>query len=429
MSALGRHILVEFTEADPDILSDVTMIEQSMEAAARKAGATLINSTFHHFSPFGVSGVVVIQESHLAIHTWPEYGYAAVDLFTCGDMVDPWVSFEHLRESFKAGQSSAMEMARGEMRLMKKLKDVDYSGEMPTNEEIKYTRNIWFTERSENMAFSLRHEGRKLFEKKSDYQKVEVYKTHQFGNMLTLDGMIMCTEIDENAYHEMMVHVPMLTHPEPKKILIIGGGDGGTAREVLKHEVENVTMVEIDEVVIEASREHLKELSSALDHPKLDLKVEDGIEFVRNTADSTYDIVLVDSTDPIGPGEGLFSTSFYKEVNRIMKDNAYLVVQGESPHYNAKVFAEIHDCFGDIFGPESVWKYLFFVPTYPSGMWSFSIASKGGLHPLNDINAEKVHRFTDTYPLKYYNLDIHNSAFALPNFVQELIKPKSIAHG
>ncbi len=250
MSALGRHVLVEFFECSPEILNDVTIIEKNMVEGAVEAGATVINSTFHHFSPFGVSGVVVIQESHLAVHTWPEYGYAAVDLFTCGDTVDPWISYRYLLHAFKASHGSSMELLRGQLDLLKKTADLaDLPGGTElTPEEIKYNRNIWFTERGENIALSLRHRGDPLFRKQSPFQKVEIYDTFAYGKMLTCDGMIMCAEKDEHGYHEMIVHVPMHVHPDIKNVLVIGGGDGGTVREILRHEpVDRVVMVEIDE--------------------------------------------------------------------------------------------------------------------------------------------------------------------------------------
>ena len=155
MKALGRHILVEFMNCKADVLNDVAAIENAMVEAAQIAGATVINSTFHHFSPYGVSGVVVIQESHLAIHTWPEYRYAAVDLFTCGDSVDPWVSFEHLKKAFEASYS-ALEMNRGSTYVIKKgdalkvkpndAEDIDYKN------GYKINRNVWFTDKDDNQA-------------------------------------------------------------------------------------------------------------------------------------------------------------------------------------------------------------------------------------------------------------------------------------
>ena len=424
MASLGRHIIVEYYDCTPELLNDVVGIEKSMESAAEEAGATIINSTFHHFSPYGVSGVVVIQESHLAIHTWPEYGYASVDLFTCGDTVNPWVSYQALKEAFQAGHGSAVELSRGEMALLKR-KNFNLQAMRDEKSAIEgdpiRTRDVWFTERDDQIALSLKHDG-KLYDVQSDFQKVSVFKTQAYGNMLTLDGMVMTTEKDEYVYHEMITHVPMLTHPKPKRALIIGGGDGGTARELLRHDgLDEVVMVEIDEKVIEASRMHLPSIASALDHPKLNLIIDDGIKYVNESADGSFDLVIVDSTDPVGPAEGLFTVEFYKEVHRILSADGIMVTQSESPRFNSKVFKEIYQTYRGIFGQENVHCYLAYIPTYPTGMWSFSYSSKGNAHPLKDLNEEAAMTFTNQNKLKYYNEGIHRAAFALPSFVKEMI--------
>ena len=426
MGALGRHVLVEYYDCDPQLLDDVVYIEKSMEMAALKANATLINSAFHHFSPFGVSGVIVIQESHFAIHTWPEYGFASVDLFTCGESVDPWVSFGLLKQSLKASHESAMEMKRGELRLLsKKALDIKQMRDtkMVDLQIPKRTRDIWFTERNETTALSLKHDGQKLFEKITPFQKVEVYNTLEYGNMLALDGMVMCTEKDEYVYHEMITHVPMLLHPDPQKILVIGGGDGGTAREILKHQgVDSVELVEIDNAVVEASKLHLPTISPAFGHSKLQVKIEDGIKFVKNVSDESFDLVIVDSTDPVGPSEGLFTKDFYLDVYRILTKQGIMVTQSESPRFNQSVFKEIYQCYRDIFGLHQVHCYLAYIPTFPTGMWSFSFCSKGNIHPINDLDQDRVTKFIDENQLSYYNLDVHRAAFALPNFVAQLIE-------
>lgn len=427
MEALGRHILVELYNCSPKLLNDVSYIEREMIKAAELSNATLINSTFHHFSPFGVSGVIVIQESHLAIHTWPEYGYAAIDLFTCGESVNPWIAYKHLFKSLKAEHGSSMELQRGPVELLEK-KSLDLETlRDSTEEEIlkpKLTRNVWFTDRNANLALSLRHTGNVLFRKQSPYQKVEVYETYGFGRMLAIDNMVMCTEKDEHNYHEMIAHVPMNVLPEPKQILVIGGGDGGTVREILRHpSVQSCTLVEIDKTVIEASKKFLPTLSVAFDNPKLDLKIMDGVKFVHDAPAETYDLIIVDSTDPYrdSPSTGLFTEEFYRNIYRILKPNGILVTQCESPYFNAAVLRKAIFAFRRIFNPENVHLYLSFIPTYPSGMWSFSFSSKGGLHPIEDVDWQRVEKFVKEHHLRYYNAAVHRAAFALPNFVQELI--------
>ncbi|MGK7888623.1 MAG: polyamine aminopropyltransferase [Leptolyngbyaceae cyanobacterium] len=425
MKSLGNHVLVEFHGCSAEILNDVPHIETSMNAAAKEAGATIISSVFHHFSPFGVSGVVVIQESHLAIHTWPEYRYAAVDLFTCGDVISPWISYEFLKKAFEAEHGAAIEINRGQLELLEKA-DIDL-GELrdrSTQKLVtpKYSRNVWLTDRDENIALSIRHKGDRLFCEKSPYQTVEVFDTIEYGKMLTTDKMIMCSERDEGAYHEMIIHVPMVVNPDIKDVLVIGGGDGGSVRQILRYpQVETVTMVEIDEVVVKASRQFLPSLASELDNPKLDLCFEDGITYMKQAAAESFDLIVIDSSDPVGPSEGLFSQSFYEHAYRCLRPKGVLTAQGESPHFNQKAFLDFHQCLKRVFGPDEVFCYLAFIPTYPTGMWSFRYCTKGGRHPLRDLDAARSHQITKDFNLQYYNQGVHQAAFCLPTFVQDML--------
>ncbi len=426
MSSLGNHILVEFTGCKPEILNDVITIEKGMVDAALKAEMTVINSTFHHFSPYGVSGVVVIQESHLAIHTWPEYGYAAVDIFTCGE-TDTWAAFDYLKNQFHASNYSAIEMKRGTIGLLER-QDFDISSlrsqaESHINPD-KYTRNVWFTDKDDFQALSLRYTGEVLYQEQSDFQKVRILDTYKYGKMLTLDEMVMTTEKDEFHYHEMIAHPASFAHGNAKNILVIGGGDGGTVRELLRHEtVEQITMVEIDGKVVEACKEYLPNIAAAFDHPKLNLIIDDGIAFVKNAPAETYDLILVDGSDPVGPAEGLFTVEFYENCHKALKSTGILVAQGESPKFNEKAFAELNQTIAQIFGREQTKVNLFFVPTYPTGMWSFQWGIKGD---INAMDLPKINqRIADSgfsNVLRYYNEDIHASAFAIPNFVKSMIE-------
>ena len=423
--ALGNHILVEFMNCDPHIMNDVAAIERDMVAAAQKAKATVINSTFHHFSPYGVSGVVVIQESHLAIHTWPEYGYAAVDLFTCGEM-DAWISFDFLKEAFKSKSYSAIEMRRGSVNLLTR-NDFDMTTMREKAAEWRnpdfYTRNVWFTDKDEDQALSLRFTGEVFFDVQSPYQRVRILESTKYGKMLALDDMVMTTINDEFHYHEMISHPAMFAHGNAKNVLVIGGGDGGTVREILRHEgVEKVTMVEIDGEVITACKEHLPEIAASFDHPKLDLKVDDGIAFIKTAAPESYDIIIVDGSDPVGPAEGLFSVEFYTNCYNALKKDGILIAQGESPKFNEKAFSELNHTLQDIFGADNAPVSLFYVPTYPTGMWSFQYGIKGDKHPKRVSNEADMDAFADKNGLRYYNSEIHKGSFATPNFVKQLIK-------
>ncbi len=424
MSSLGRHILVEFLGCNPDIMNDVSKIEAAMVNAAESSGATVINSSFHHFSPYGVSGVVVIQESHLAIHTWPEYQYAAVDLFTCGDTVDPWISFDFLKDVYGASNYSALEMNRGSLNLLKRIEyDITTLREQAASNlrTEKFTRNVWFTDKDDNQALSLRYTGEILFDKQTKYQRVKVIDTYKYGKTLTIDNMVMCTEKDEFHYHEMISHPAIFAHGNVKNVLVIGGGDGGTVREVLKHgSVEKVTMVEIDGAVVEASIKCLPTLSYAFDHPKLNLLIEDGLAYVKNSAKGIYDLIIVDGSDPIGPAEGLFTEKFYKDCYDALNEDGILVAQGESPLFNEEVFAELNAAFKKLFGERNTRTLLFNVATYPTGLWCFQTACKSDLD-ITKADEDFVDKKVIDYKLKYYNADIHRASFVLPNYVKSMI--------
>lgn len=425
-NALGRHILVEFFGCSADILNDVIKIEKSMVDAAKAAEATVINSTFHHFSPYGVSGVVVIQESHLAIHAWPEYQYAAVDIFTCGEEVDPWIAYDYLKQAFEATHGSSMEINRGQKQLLKRV-NVDHLAEDRTEKEEtlapKYKRDVWFTDKDENIALSLRHTGNLLYSADSPYQRVRVLESYAYGKTLLIDNMVMATEKDEFVYHEMIAHIPTFIHGAPKRILVIGGGDGGTIRELFKHDcVEHITMVEIDEKVVEASTLHLPDLSCEFNNPKLDLRIQDGIAFLQECESEQYDMIVIDGSDPKGPAEGLFSPAFYENAYRALKTNGVLNLQSEGPLFSQDAFVALNHCLKDIFGKDSVACYLAYISTYPTGMWSFTTAIKGKeLSPLSfDVAAATI--FSEQQQLKYYTPQIHYAAYTLPPFVHNMLK-------
>lgn len=422
MESLGRHILVEFTGCDPDIMDDVMVIEQDMIAAAEKSGATIINSTFHHFSPLGVSGVVVIQESHLAIHTWPEYRYAAVDLFTCGDMVEPWVAFEFLKEAFGAKNYSAIEMRRGSLSLLDpalKLKDV----RMETEEKVmpKFKKNIWFTDRDNAQALSLRYTGEILFDKQSEYNRIRVIETYAYGKALTSGNRLICTEKDEYHYHEMIAHPVILSNGAVEKVLILGGGDGGSAREILKHDsVRCVDLVEIDELVVEASKNYLPFLSKAYEDERLKLIIGDALEYVKKPNENKYDLIIIDGPHTAGELSSLYSVDFFKQCNALLSETGALIVQGESPKFNEKAFKKIDTNLKWVFEGYRKFNMLFNVPTFPSGIWSFQIIMKSDSDP-REVDPAKIKYFVSQNKTRYYNYATHMAAFAMPEYVKKML--------
>jgi spermidine synthase len=250
-----------------------------------------------------------------------------------------------------------------------------------------------------------------LRDEQSRYQHVQLLDTAPFGRMLVLDDAVQTTVVDEAAYHEMLVHVPMLAHPSPRRVLIIGGGDGGTLRRVLQHPIERVLQVEIDEAVIRLSRELLPEISAgAYDDPRAEVIVGDGVAFLESHVDA-FDVILIDATDPVGPAEALFATTFYESVRRALRPGGLMASHCGSPLLMADGWLRTLSTLEGVFG--IVEAYLAYIPAYPGGLWGMVAASesRSARQPvssrLNELSGG-LHR------LSYYTPEVHEAAFALP---------------
>ena len=273
---------------------------------------------------------------------------------------------------------------------------------------------LWFTEK-QNDCFSVSYRVREsLHTEKTPFQHLAVLDTVPFGRMLVLDGIVQTSVSDEYIYHEMIAHVPLKTHPDPKRVLIIGGGDGGTLREVAKHpKVEKATLVEIDERVIAASRKYLPELACGFDAPNAEVVVGDGIKYVAENKNA-FDLIIVDSTDPVGPAVGLFSLEFYRSVHEALREDGIFVAQTESPYFMADLISRIYK---DIAGIYPVTRtYWACIPTYPGSMWSFTLGSKK-YDPLA-VAPEDI----PDYETRYYTPAIHRACFAVPRFLEDRFK-------
>lgn len=270
---------------------------------------------------------------------------------------------------------------------------------------------LWLTEKqTENLSLSLRIK-EVLCEEKSKFQNILIAESLQYGRVLSLDGAFQTTEVDEFIYHEMITHVPLYSHPEPKDILIIGGGDGGTVREVLKHNVKNIEVVEIDRRVIELSKSYLPTISNSLEDQKVRIIIEDGIDYLKETT-RRYDLIIVDSPDPKGPATKLFTEDFYSNAYKALKDDGIFVAQTESPFLHKDLILKI---FNSLFKNFPVVKiYTAPIPTYPSGFWSFTVASKK-YNPSSPLRKEDINT-------RYYSPEIHKASFVLPRFLSDAIK-------
>ena len=275
----------------------------------------------------------------------------------------------------------------------------------------------WFTEvdKVNNFAFSLKIK-QKLHEEQSPYQKIEVYETESFGNLLTLDGLTMLTDRDNFVYHEMMTHPILFTHPDPKQVVIIGGGDCGTLKEVLKHQaVEKAYQIDIDERVTRISEQFFPDLCTANNDPRANLLFEDGIKWMQNALKNSVDVIIVDSTDPIGPGEVLFSEQFYAQCRRVLKPDGLYVQQSESPLFQLKLLKNMHKSL-QASGFAVTHTFQFFQCTYPSGWWTGTLAGEGDLTKFRHEDAKNR-----AFPTRYYTPEIHSASFVLPNFLLEAL--------
>ncbi|MCI0750086.1 MAG: polyamine aminopropyltransferase [Nevskiales bacterium] len=277
----------------------------------------------------------------------------------------------------------------------------------------------WFTEAVDRTgtAFSLKL-GEKLHEEQTPYQKIEIYRTETFGHLMVIDGCTMVSTRDNFLYHEMMAHPALNSHPNPKTVAIIGGGDCGTLREVLKHAtVKRAVQVEIDERVTRLAEHYFPELCSANPDPRATLHFGDGIRWMREAKPGSLDLIIVDSTDPVGPAEGLFGRKFYLDCLRALHRNGLLVQQSESPLLHLDLIRDMHRAMREA-GFAQARLLHFPQPIYPSGWWSATLAQKTRGTLASRLNPATLARLKTGY----YNAQTHRAAFALPNFVKTALK-------
>ena len=279
----------------------------------------------------------------------------------------------------------------------------------------------WFTEISDRdgSAFSLRI-NKKLDEKQSPFQKVEMFETTDFGNLMIIDGCTMVSSRENFFYHEMISHPALLAHPNPKNVVIIGGGDCGTLREVLKHpSVETVTQIDIDEVVTQMSLKYFPELCESNNDPRATVMFDDGIKYMREAAGESIDVVIVDGTDPVGPGEGLFNHAFYTSCLNALHTGGILVQQSESPLMHMPLLVEMREAMLSV-GFNDLQTLPFPQPIYPSGLWSVTLARKSeAFNGFREDGAAIIAEHSE-----YYNGGIHHGALATPNYMKRAFDKK-----
>lgn len=403
----GLHVVANLyrCRGEARFLTDAAPLAQFCLDSINRAGLTVIGELFHQFpapagaaaeAGGGVTGCVVLAESHLAIHTWPELGSVTLDVYVCNYTA--------------SNDAKARQVVDDLMKL--------FAPEEFVRHDVPRDRQHLYEHMNENYGFFLRSS--KLHEvSRTAFQDLEIHETPQFGKLLRLDGCFQTSEKEEFVYHENLVHPAAIAHPAPKRALIVGGGDGGAAEELLKHpSIERLVVVELDGRVVEVAREHFASIHrGAFDSPKLELRIEDGLAFLANTTER-FDVIALDLPDPIGPAEQLYETPFFRDCKRALAPGGVLTLHMGSPVARPDRVRAIYQRLAETF--RVVRPFTMFIPLYGT-LWSMATCSDS-LDPTAITASEvetRIARRGITH-LQYYNGATHHAVFALPNFVRDM---------
>jgi len=408
----GLHLTADCfdCEAAPEYFVSPESLRLCLSDITVAAGLTIVGEKFHPFthedgSPAGVTGALLLAESHVAIHTWPERNAVTLDVYVCNFNHDNGSKARQIVDAliavFRPRTVSRQELQRGE-----------------------HSQAMAFETLTAD-SFAATRINQILAHQSSLMQDIEIVDTKDFGKVMRIDGAMMTSEKDEFFYHECLVHPAAMTHPEPRTALIIGGGDGGSCEELLKHpSINSITLCEIDAEVVKMARQHLHTIHrGALDDPKIQHRYEDGFAYVHKSTEQ-FDLILLDLTDPVSPnGSTLAATcmteKFFQACAQRLTEQGMLVLHLGSPYYHPQRFADTLQKLRPAF--PQLHPYTVFIPLY-GALWGMAIASKHS-NPVtisaSTVNLQIKHRRLPL--LKYYNGEIHQALFALPNFVKELM--------
>lgn len=397
----GLHLIGDLSgcRCDPRLLLDCDRFRDSCVEFVKQAGLSIMDVSFRQFEGSGFTGTVVLAESHLAVHTWPERNGLTLDVYVCNYSGDNSAKarqvFEAVIDYFRPAEAARHEIERGEHLLMEPL--------------------------NASTGFYIRA-SRQLGEWRTRFQKMAIYDTPQYGKLFRLDGFNMTSEREEFVYHENLVHPALTAHNAPKRVLVIGGGDGGSSEEALKHpSVEQVTMVEIDADVIRVAKEHFGAVHNGVfDNPKLRVLIEDGMKFVGETAER-FDLIALDLNDPVGPAKALYETAFFQRLRQALAPGGAMVLHLGSPVAQPERVAELAQRLNGVF--RIVRPYTMYIPLYGS-QWAMAVCSDK-LDPKS-FTADEIDRRIEQrklQQLRFYNGETHEGVFALPNYLRDLIAP------
>ncbi|MCG2590456.1 adenosylmethionine decarboxylase [Rhodohalobacter sulfatireducens] len=416
MNPRGQHIVIDYWSCDANILNDEKQLTQLLIDGAEAANAKIISIESYPFEHQGVTAIALLAESHISIHTWPSHGYAGVDIYTCGNSY-PMKAHETLVKALSPGHTEIVKLARGgidsphsitaapDKPLLRSGLSVDresfVEGTVPGRRHGHINHGFHITEL--------------IFKESTPYQECLIFDNPVYGRVLVLDGIVQLSTFDEHIYHEMLVHPPMFAHAEPKRVCIVGGGDGGTLREVLKHNPKEVVMIDIDEQFVRAAAKYLPSLSNgSFEDPRVTLLFEDASEALKEYED-TFDVAIIDCNDAIGPSEVLFEEDFYETVSRTLKSDGISSIQVGSI-LDVEFIQQTRDRIGAHLGYTSGFRLT--MPSYHCGEYIFMVASKN-LNPSGpDSDTLKVLRDRRAIRTKHWSPAIHHASQVLPKQLQ-----------
>jgi spermidine synthase len=406
------------------LLTDVAQLASLCRESTLEAGLTVVDEKFHRFpdvgdEPGGITGALLLAESHLAVHTWPEQRGVTLDVYVCNFSSDNCAKaqrlFDGLVVAFRPASQTVNRIERGDLARSIQTTAAAAAGDAPDRVA---TDKIIFDWLNANAGYGFTARAR-LQTLQSPYQRIEVYDTPQFGRLFRLDGRLMTSEGEEFFYHECMTHPAMLTHPNPQSVLVIGGGDGGSSEELFKHpSVSRIVMAELDQAVIDISKRYLGAIHrGAFDDPRMTVRIGDGLDFVRSTQER-FDLIVLDLTDPDTPAFQLYSEQFFRMCRAILNPGGMLTLHLGSPVFQPSTVRKNADNLRRVFS--QVHPMALYIPLYGS-LWCLAVASDTADPRAvgTELIAARM-RERNLTDLRYYNAEVHGALFVLPNFVREL---------
>ena len=412
VSSFGRHLVVDYWDCDADLLNDEARLVEILALAADAAGATVMAMRSHKFEGQGVTAVAILAESHISIHTWPDAGYAGVDIYTCGSC-DPLKAYSMLEKALSSGRAEYVEILRG--RGDEERSILPINNEPPLRSGLEQD-GAWFYEGSVpgrryckiNHGFSVTDV---VLKEHSKFQDYLVFDNPAYGRVLVLDGIVQLSTYDEYIYHDMLVHPPLFAHPNPKRVLIVGGGDGGTLREVLKHNPDEVVMIDIDEQFVRNIAACFPSVhAGSFEDARLTLLFEDASEALKRY-ENAFDVAIIDCNDGVGPSEILFGEEFYATVACALKKDGVCSAQAGSM-MDLEHLENMRQLMTNQIGPTTGFKLT--IPVYHCGEYVFFVSSNScdPSGPAASILAERQAK--RSIVTRYWSPTVHHASQVLP---------------